>query len=277
MRSLSMLCFICLALAGPAGAVERGYAPVNGLKMYYEIHGSAAGDRVPLVLLHGGDPTIGTSFSKLLPLLARSRRVIAFEQQGHGRTADVDRPFSFEQTAEDTVALLRHLHVEKADLLGYSNGGHIAIEIALRHPEVVRKLVIESAMFSRDGADAAFWESFQHATLEDMPAQFQKAYRETAPRPQDLPSYFAKSVQRMLEFKGWTEDQIRSIRNPTFVLVGDRDIIRPEHAVRMFRLLPDARLAVLPATDHMAMPDRAAELAPMVEEFLRGAGASPSK
>src|SRR5205823_8958517 len=126
--------WMSLTIAAPASAVERGYAPVNGLQLYYEIHGSPAKDGVPLVLLHGGGSTIETSFGKLIPLVSKTRQVIAFEQQGHGHTADVDRPFSFEQSAEDAVALLRHLHLGKADFLGYSNGGHIALEIALRLP-----------------------------------------------------------------------------------------------------------------------------------------------
>ena len=126
--------WLILLLAAPALAVLRGYAPVNGLQLYYEIHGNPAKDGVPLVLLHGGGSTLETSFGKLIPLVSKARQVIAFEQQGHCHTADVDRPFSFEQSAEDAVALLRHLHVAKADSLGYSNGGHIALEIALRHP-----------------------------------------------------------------------------------------------------------------------------------------------
>src|SRR5712675_2601322 len=130
----------------PAGAIQRGYAPVNGLQLYYEIHGKPAKDGAPLVLLHGGGSNIETSFGKLIPMLSRTRQVIAFEQQGHGRTADVDRPFSFAQSAEDAVALLRHLEVPKVDLFGYSNGGHIALQIALDHPEVVRKLILESMM-----------------------------------------------------------------------------------------------------------------------------------
>jgi pimeloyl-ACP methyl ester carboxylesterase len=194
--------------------------------------------------------------------------VIAFEQQGHGHTADVDRPFSFAQSAEDTVALLRHLHVAKADFLGYSNGGHIALEIALRHPEVVRSLVIESAFFSRDGTDPGFWQGFEDAKLDDMPLELRQAYLATAPHPEQLPSFFAKSVQRMREFKGWTPAQIQSIRAPTLLVLGDRDIIRVEHAAQMQRLLPDARLAVLPATDHLAMTRRAAEVAAMLEDFL---------
>jgi pimeloyl-ACP methyl ester carboxylesterase len=257
-----------LTLALPAAAVERGYAPVNGLQMYYEIHGNPAKDAVPLVLLHGGGSTIETSFARLIPLVSRTRQVIAFEQQGHGHTSDVDRPFSFEQSAEDAVALLRHLHVAKADFLGYSNGGHITLQIALTHPEIVRSLILESVMFNRDGTDPRFWQSFDHAKLDDMPLDLRKAYLAAAPHPEQLPSFFAKSVQRMREFKGWTPAQLQTIRPPTFLIVGDRDILRVEHAVQMQHLLPDARLAVLPATDHMALPDRAADVAPMLDEFL---------
>ena len=187
----------------------------------------------------------------------------------------MDRPFSFEQSAEDAVALLRHLHVAKADFLGYSNGGHIALQIALTHPEVVRSLILESVMFSRDGADPGFWRSFDHAKLDDMPLDLRKAYLSTAPHPEQLPSFFAKSVQRMREFKGWTPAQLQTIRPPTLLIVGDRDIVRVEHAVQMQHLLPAARLAVLPATDHLAMADRAADVAPMLDEFLlRGVKAS---
>src|SRR5258707_3845912 len=257
MRTLvaATLGWLGLTLAAPAGAVERGYAPVNGLELYYEIHGEPAKDGVPLVLLHGGGSTIETSFGKLIPLVSKARQVIAFEQQGHGHTADVDRPFSFEGSAEDAVALLRHLHVAKADFFGYSNGGHIAVEIALRHPEVVRSLVLESVMVSRDGTDPGFWQGFDHAKLDDMPPELKKAYLATAPHPEQLPSFFAKSVQRMREFKGWTPAQIRTIRAPALLLMGDRDIVRVEHAAQMQRQLGDARLAVLPAADHMAMTE----------------------
>ena len=251
-----------------ATAAEHGYAPVNGLQLYYEIHGTAVKDGVPLVLLHGGGSTIETSFGKLIPLMSRTRQVIAFEQQGHGHTADVDRPFSFAQSAEDAVALLRYLHVAKADFLGYSNGGHIALEIALRHPETVRSLIVESVFFSRDGTDPQFWEGFEHAKLEDMPIELRKAYLATAPHPEQLPTLFAKSVQRMREFKGWTPAQMRSIRAPTLLILGDRDIVRVEHAAQMQRLMGDAWLAVLPATDHLAITERAASVAPMLDEFL---------
>jgi len=269
-RTLATICSMSAMLGAPAGAFQRGYAPVNGLRLYYEVHGRPSKDGVPLVLLHGGGSTIETSFGKLLPLVSKTRQVIAFEQQGHGHTADVDRPFSFEQSAEDAVALLRYLHVAKADFLGYSNGGHIAVEIALRHPEVVRSLVLESIMVSREGADPQFWQGFEAARLEDMPAELKKAYQATSPHPEQLPSFFAKSVQRMREFKGWTPAQLQTIRAPALLLLGDRDIVRVDHAAQMQRLLPDARLAVLPATDHLAMTERAGYVAEMVADFLGG-------
>jgi pimeloyl-ACP methyl ester carboxylesterase len=276
--SLAISMFIVMALiagcALPASrhadapAFQSGYAPVNGLKMYYEVHGSDRGGNPPLVLLHGGDPTIETSFGKILPGLAKDRLVIAFEQQGHGHTADVDRPFTFEQSAEDTVALLQYLKIKKADFMGYSNGGHIALEIALRHPDVVRKLILESIMIDRDGSDPGFWEFFKHAKLEDMPLELREAYLRTAPHPEELPVFFAKSVQRMRDFKGWTPQEVRSIAAPTLIIIGDHDIVRPEHAVSMFRLIPNARLAILPDTDHMTIVKRSDWLVPMIKEFL---------
>jgi uncharacterized protein YndB with AHSA1/START domain len=170
------------------GRVESGYTPVNGLRIYYEIRGAGP----PLVLLHGGGSTIGTSFGKVLEPLAEHRRVIAFEQQGHGRTADVDRPFSFEQSADDAAALLKHLGIERADFYGYSNGGSIAMQMGIRHPGLVRKLVVASAMFRNDGLPPGFKESLKGATPEDMPASLRDAYLEVAPHPEALPAFVAK-------------------------------------------------------------------------------------
>ena len=249
-------------------AAQKGYAPVNGVEVYYEVHGSGGPSSTPLVLLHGGGSTFETSFGEILPGLARTRRVIVYDRQGHGRTADVDRPFSFRQSAEDAVVLLRQLGVQRADFMGFSNGGQIAIQIALSHPEVVRKLVIESAMFSREGADPAFWTGFDHARLEDMPRELREAYLRVAPRPGDLPTLFQKSVDQMKRFEGWTPEQIRSIRSPTLVLVGDRDVVRPEHAVALYRLLPSSQLAILPDTDHRAICFPPAWLPTLVTTFL---------
>jgi len=259
---------------GPGTATESaphvgsGYAPVNGLKMYYEIHGTVKGNDPPLVLLHGGGSTIDTSFGKVLPSLAKTRQVIAFEQQGHGHTADIDRPFSFEQSADDAAALLRHLKIGNADFFGYSNGGNIALQIAIRHPELVRKLVVASAMFKRDGLSPEFWESMKRATLQSMPAELREAYLRVAPHPEQLPAFHDKSVRRMLEFKDWRPEDIQKIGAPTMVMIADGDIVRPEHAVEMFRLLPHAQLAVLPGTDHMTLVNRAEWQVSMIEAFL---------
>jgi pimeloyl-ACP methyl ester carboxylesterase len=250
-------------------AVRTGYAPVDGLRLYYEVHGRADGRTPPLVLLHGGGSTLETSFGATLRRFATTRQVVAFDQQGHGRTADIaDRQFSFAQSAEDAVALLRYLKIARADVLGYSNGGHIAIEIALSHPDVVRKLIILSAMFDRAGADPGFWEGFNHAKLDDMPAELREAYLRVAPHPEDLQRFFDKSVQRMSSFKGWTPEQLRAITAPTLVVAGDQDVVRPEQAVQMFRLLPNAQLAILPGTSHMAIVNRADWLVSMIEAFL---------
>jgi pimeloyl-ACP methyl ester carboxylesterase len=251
---------------------KAGYAPVNGLKIYYEIHGAADGKKTPLVLLHGGGDTIQTSFGQVLPALARDRQIIAFEQQGFGHTADIaDCPFSFEQSADDTAALLDYLHVAQADLFGFSNGGTIAFEVAIRHPQLVRKLIVASAFFKRDGGYPEFWAGFAGAKLEQMPKELQNAYLAVAPYPEKLQSFFDKCVERMRNFKDIPDDVIRGISAPTLVIVGDDDVMRPEHAVEEFRLLPHARLAVLPGTDHMKVMTRAEWIGPMVNEFLDAA------
>ena len=271
MRASLVVAAVLLGLGGTAraAAVQTGYAPVNGLQIYFEVHGTADPARPPLILLHGGGDTITTSFGRILPELARKRQVIAFEQQGYGHTADItDRPFSFEQSADDTAALLKHLHIEKADLLGFSNGGTIALQVAIRHPEVVHKLVAVSTLISRAGADAGFWNFMANARLENMPQELQEAYLSVAPHPENLRMFHDKAAQRMREFKDLPADAIRGITAPTLVIVGDADVVRPEHAIETFRLLPHARLAVLPGTDHMHVMERTEWLTPMIEEFL---------
>jgi pimeloyl-ACP methyl ester carboxylesterase len=188
---------------------------------------------------------------------------------GHGHTADVvDRPYGFEQSADDAAALLRHLRLERADFFGYSNGGSIALQIAIRHPGLARKLVVASAMFKRDGLYPEFWESMKHATLEGMPVELKEAYLKVAPHPEQLPTFHDTCARRMLEFKDWRAEDIRSITAPTMVMVADGDIVRPEHAVEMFRLLPHGQLAVLPGTDHMTLVTRADWQVSMIEAFL---------
>ena len=246
---------------------QTGYAPVNGLRMYYEVHGPTG--RWPLVLLHGGGDTIETSFGQLLPVLARSRRIIAFEQQGCGRTSDIDdRPFSFEQSADDTLALLKHLDISRADLFGFSNGGTIALQVAMRFPQVVRRLVVITALMKRAWADRQFWESMKTAQPDAMPPELREAYRKVAPHPENLDSFFFKARNRMRDFKDVPDKAIQSITAPTLVVGSDRDVMRPEGAVELFHLLQHAQLAILPGTEHMAIPSRTAVLVPIVEGFL---------
>lgn len=249
--------------------VQTSYALVNGLRIYFEIHGIANPARPPLVLLHGGGDTIKTSFGYILPELARDRQIIAFEQQGYGHTADIaDRPFSFEQSADDTAALLDYLHIEKADLFGFSNGGTIALQVAIRHPKVVHKLVLASALSKREGAYPWLWEAMAKAKLENMPKELQEEYLKVAPHPENLRMFHDKAAQRVRDFKDLPADVIRGITAPALVIVGDADVIRPEHAVEMFRALPHAQLAVLPGTDHMKVTARSEWLVPMISAFL---------
>jgi pimeloyl-ACP methyl ester carboxylesterase len=244
------------------------YVRIDNLDFYYEVHGTRD-SAPPLVLLHGGDPTIETSFAHLLPELMKHRQVIAFEQAGHGRTADrPDAPFSFEQSADDAAALMKALGIALADFFGYSNGGTIALQIAIRHPGVARKLIIMSANYRCDGMYPWFWDSMKSATLASMPADFQEAYRRTSPHPERLQSYFEKSTTRMLDFKDIPDAALKAIHSPALIVVGDRDVVTPEHGAAMQRLIPNARLAILPNTDHMQMVERTTTLVPMIEAFL---------
>lgn len=264
--ALASLLLVPLMTAAPT---STGYAPVHGLKLYYEIHGPADSAEPPLVLLHGGGDTIGTSFGHVIDALARTRRVVAFEQQGYGRTADLlDRPFSFEQSADDTAALLAHLKIARADLCGFSNGGTIALQTALRHPAVVHKLVLLSTLAARHGAPPQLWEWMKNAQLENMPAELQDAYRAVAPQPENLRLFHDKAAQRMRDFRDLPAEQLRSIAAPALVVCGDRDVVLPEHAVELFRLLPRAELAILPHTDHGTIMRQPALLVPLIERFL---------
>jgi pimeloyl-ACP methyl ester carboxylesterase len=241
----------------------RSYAPVNDLRMYYEIHGAGR----PLLLLHGGPTTIDSSFGAILPSLAETRQVIAVEQQGHGHTADIDRPLSFEQMADDTAALLRHLGIEQVDVFGYSDGGNVGLGLAIRHPDLVRKLAIAGTNYNNDGLYPEFLAFFERASPDDL-GELREAYEAVAPRPGDWPTLVAKVKRLGAEFAGWRPEDIRAIEAPTLVIIGDSDIVRPEHAVELFRLLSHAQLAVLPGIDHVALVERADWLLSMIAAFL---------
>lgn len=249
----------------PGTLVESGYAPVNSLEMYYEIHGSGR----PLVLLHGNLSTISTSFGKVLPQLSSTRRIIAVEQQGHGHTGDIDRPFSIGQWAEDTTALLRHLGIEQADFFGYSSGGAVALEIALRSPGLVRKLVwAGGTSYQRNGLYPELTAGSESMKPEDLDGSpFHQAYLSVAPHPEQWHRLVAKIANLDRATEGWSPEAIASVKAPTLLIIGDSDIVRPEHTVEMFRLLgggvigdfvglPRSQLAVLPGTTHITLVDR---------------------
>lgn len=253
-----------------------GYAFVNGLNMYYEIHGAGR----PLVLLHGSLTTIDTSFGKVLPSLAKTRQVIAVEQQGHGHTADIDRPLSIEQMAKDTVELLRQVEIEKADFFGYSLGAGIALQIAIQNPNLVAKLVVASPAYSNEGLYPEVLKGEENMKPEGLAESvWHKAYEKVAPDPKRWAALIAKEQQLSREFKGWAPEAIQSIKAPTLVIIGDSDIVRPEHAVEIFRLLgggvagdlaglPRSQLAVLPGTTHVTLVDRSDWLISMITAFL---------
>jgi pimeloyl-ACP methyl ester carboxylesterase len=264
----------------PATDRQTGHAPIGDLRMYYEIHGAGA----PLVLLHGAYMTVEL-MGPILSGLAGTRRVIAPEQQGHGRTADADRPLAYEQMADDTAALLRHLEIESADVFGYSMGGGVALQIAIRHPALVRKLVVASASFTSQGMHAAALEIFPSITPELFAGSpIEEAYLRTAPNPRDFPKLVEKLKRLDTTPFAWPEDAIRGIAAPTLIVVGDSDGVRLDHAVELFALrgggvmgdlagLPQSQLAVLPGTAHYVPPgcgvlDRVDWLLPMITAFL---------
>jgi pimeloyl-ACP methyl ester carboxylesterase len=255
--------------------LESGRAPVNGISMYYEVHGRR--DGVPLVLLHGGGSTIEVTFGRVLPVFAARRRVIAVEEQGHGRTTDRDAPVTFESSADDVAALLRYLTVDTADLFGFSNGASVALQVAIRHPQLVRTLVFASSITKRDGAYPQLWEFIERAEFSNMPQPLKDAFLRVNPDVQQLRAMHDKDAARMRNFRDVPDVLVGSVRAPTLIVLGDRDIVKPEHAVDLARLIPGARLLILPGGhgDYLGeavvtqTDTRSPELtARLIEEFL---------
>lgn len=218
------------------------YANVNGLKMYYEVHG----DGFPLVLIHGGGSTIETTFGRILPTLSKQHKVIAVEMQAHGRTADIDRPFSFEQDADDIAELLKQLKIPKANIFGFSNGASTTLQMAIRHPEMVNKIIVASTMYKREGAFPGFWDMMNNATFEHMPQPYKDAFLKVNPDENALYAMFKRDVARMQNFTDIKDEDIHAIIAPALVIAGDKDVVTPEHAVEMYRKMQHAQLVILP-------------------------------
>lgn len=277
MKTMALL----LTMLLPAALVAQprpttGYAPVNGLKMYYEVHGS--GD--PVVLLHGAFMTITNNWTGWIEELSKTRKVIALEMQGHGRTADIPRDITAENLADDAAALLEYLKIPRADLIGYSMGGSVAMQVAIRHPDKVRRVVVISAMLRREGAVKEGQDALATLTADAFKGSpIETEYKRLSPNPGDFPT-FVKRVLAM-DSKGHdiSDDQLKATRAPMFFIHGDSDGIRLEHVAEMFRLkgggvhgdlkpLPASRLAILPATTHVTLMQRMSVIVPMVNDFL---------
>ena len=264
-----------MAAAQAAGTGGAGrYASVNGLQLYYEVHGTGQ----PLVLIPGGLMTIA-QMDAIVPPLAQTRQVIALEPQAHGHTADIDRPLTYEQMAGAAAALIAHLDLGRADVLGFSVGAGVALQVAVRHPDRVRKLVVLSGTFRGDGEYAEI-RALETAFEPDMSmlAANREAYIAAAGTADGWPPLVVKMRQLLREEYDWSE-AIRGIRAPTLIAVGDADTVPPAHAVELFGLLGGgtaasamggpgrAQLAVLPGTTHFSILQRR-ELLPMLTGFL---------
>ncbi len=222
--------------------ITSGYASLNGLKMYYEIHGTGT----PLVLVHGGGSTLQTTFGRVIHDFAKAHQVIAVEMQAHGHTADIDRPLSFQQDADDIAALLKQLNIDKANIFGFSNGASTTLQFAIRHPEMTNKIIVASTFYNQSGAPAWFWEMMSKPTFEDMPQPYKDAFLKINPDANALHRMYERDVARMQSFDDITDEQMKSIKAPAFIIMGDRDVTTVEHAGEMARLISNSRLAVIP-------------------------------
>ncbi len=256
---------------------ETGYAAVNGLQMYYEVHGSGG---TPLVLLHGGLFNIDLQFGELLPSLAAGRQVIAADFQGHGRTNDIDRPLTSAHLASDVVGLLQHLRVAQADLFGFSVGGAVALHLAIRQPQLVRKLIVSSASFHPDGDRSEGSEAVAAMTVDMIAGTpMEQEYRAKSPHPGRLQDLLDKLGTFDQGFTGWSDADIQGIAAPTLITVGDCDAVHLDHMVRFLQLrggdvngdfvgVPSSQLAVFPGTTHFFGLARTALALEVVLSFL---------
>src|ERR1700683_5108377 len=253
-----------------------GYAPVNGLKMYYEVHGSGE----PVVLLHGAFMTITNNWDGWIGELSKTRKVIAVEMQGHGRTADIERDISSENLADDVAALLDHLKIPKADLIGYSMGGGVAMQGAGRHPGKVRKVVVISSTFRRDGMIKEAADSIPKLTAEDFKGSpIETEYKKLSPTPDYFPKFVQHIVATASKSYDFGADKLKATKAPMFFIHGDADGVRLGHVAEMFRLKggethgdmgprSTSRLAILPNTTHVTLMQRIPIIVPMVNDFL---------
>jgi len=253
-----------------------GYAPVNGLNMYYEVHGSGE----PVVLLHGGFMTITSNWAGWIGELSKTRKVIAVEMQGHGRTADIPREPNSANLADDVAALLKYLKLSRADLIGYSMGGGVAMQVAVRHPDQVRRVVVISSTFRRDGMTQEGLDALSNLTAEVFKGSpLEAEYKRLSPTPDQFSKFVKRMVAADSRENDLSADQLQSTTAPMFFIHGDADGIRLQHVAEMFRLKGGeiygdlrprsaSRLAILPNTTHVTLMQRISIIVPMVNDFL---------
>ncbi len=255
----------------------NGYAPVNGLKMYYEIHGSGE----PVVLLHGAFMAISGDWNDWIKELSKTRKVIAVEMQGHGRTADIDRDMTAENLADDVSALLDHLKIPKADIIGYSLGAGVAMQCAIRHPEKVRKVVSISAVIRLDGWVKDGREALPNLTAEVFKGSPMEAeYKRLSPTPDKFPDFIKHVVAMVAKPYDFGAEKFKATKAPMFFIHGDADGVRFEHIAEMYRLKGggnihgdmqprvDSKLAILPDTTHVTLMNRMTTIVPLINDFL---------
>lgn len=259
-------------------APQTGYAPLGDLSMYYEIHGSAD-TGTPLLLLHGGLFDIELQFGQVLPGLAAGRRVIAAEFQGHGHTNDIDRPLSTTGLVGDVVGLLAHLGLDQVDVFGFSIGGAVALQLAIEHPELVRRIVVSSVPFRPDGSRVENTEAVGSMTVDMIAGTpMEAAHRAKSPNPEKLQDLLDK-LGAFAAGPGWSDEEMRAYPAPTLITVGDADMVKLDHAVEFLRLrggdvngdfvgVPATHLAVLPGTTHFSGMARTDLVLPAVTAFL---------
>jgi pimeloyl-ACP methyl ester carboxylesterase len=273
---MTTIAFVLTMFASAQQTPTTGYAPVNGLKMYYEVHGS--GD--PVVLLHGAFMTITNNWTGWIGELSKTRKVIAVELQGHGRTADIDRDISSANLADDVAALLDHLKVPRADVIGYSMGGGVAMQCAIRHPDKVRKVVVISSMFRRDGGVKEAIDALPKLTAEDFKGSpIEVEYKKLSPTPNEFPNLVKHLLAAAAKPDDLGADKLKATKAPMFFIHGDADGIRLDHIAEMFRLKggeimgdmrprSESRLAILPQTTHVTLMQRMDVIVPMVNDFF---------
>jgi pimeloyl-ACP methyl ester carboxylesterase len=265
------------AATAPATAVKTGYADVNGLHMYYEVHG--AGE--PVILLHGAYMS-ADQMKPVYDTLAKTRMVVVPEAQGHARTGDVDRPITYETMADDAAALMDYLQIESADVVGFSMGASTALQIAIRHPEKVERLVAASGTYKTTGAYPEVVAMFPTITPEMFAGSpFEAEYKKLSPTPDKFPQFVEKLKKLDTTPQDWPAKDIAAIKSPTLIIVGDQDVVTPEHAVEMLRLLgggkpgdmggpvPEDQLAIIPGTSHIGVFTTGAEtFARLAADFI---------